>query len=191
MRRPGTRFVCLAALVMLLTGVGSGSAAAAGTKKLVEGTVYDTTCATACAPECPPPPHCGPITVGKASAAIVCPLRERRIIACPLARTDRAIVCVQAEGCPTSGYPVYSGEGGVVKVRKRGSATVLASLPVVEGHFKIRLGAGEYVLHPYLPEEPCWSGAPWRVRVTTNTQGPIPVSLNVADNCVAHPGAAK
>ena len=30
-------------------------------------------------------------------------------------------------------YPVYSGEGAVVKVRRRGSATVLATLPVVEG----------------------------------------------------------
>ncbi|HEY5333291.1 MAG TPA: hypothetical protein VIJ21_07045, partial [Solirubrobacterales bacterium] len=123
-------------------------------------------------------------------AAIVCPLRERRIIACPLAMTASAIVCVQAEGCPTSGYPVYSGEGATIKVRRRGSATVLATLPVVEGHFKIRLGPGEYVLHPSLPEEPCWSGEPWQVKVTARTQGPIPVSLNVSDSCVAHPGAA-
>jgi hypothetical protein len=189
MRGLGTRFVCLAALAMLLAGLGSGSAAAAGTKKLVEGTVYDTTCATACAPECPPPPHCGPITA-KSSAAIVCPLREKRIIACPLARADSVIVCVQAEGCPTPGYPVYSGEGATIKVRKRGSATVLTTLSVVEGHFKIRLGAGEYVLHPYLPEEPCWSGEPWQVKVTARTQGPIPVSLNVKNGCVAHPDAA-
>ena len=70
---------------------------------------------------------------------------------------------------PRRAYPVYSGEGAIVNVRKRGSATVLATLPVVEGHFKIRLGAGEYVLHPYLPEEPCWSGVPVTVKVTART----------------------
>ena len=53
----------------------------------------------------------------------------------------------------------------MVNVRKRGSATVLATLPVVEGHFKIRLGPGEYVLHPYLPEPQCWSGDRGRVKV--------------------------
>jgi hypothetical protein len=189
MRRPGTRFVCLAALVMLLIGLGSGSAVAAGTKKLVEGTVYDTTCAAACAPECPPPPHCGPITAGKASAAIVCPLRELRIIACPLAKTDSAIVCVQAEGCPTSGYPVYSGEGATIKVRKRGSATVLATLPVVEGHFKIRLGPGEYMMRPYLPEPQCWSGAVMALSLTPRLKGPVPAKLYVSNSCVAHPDA--
>jgi hypothetical protein len=173
----------------LLAGLGSGSAAAAGTKKLVEGTVYDTTCATACTPECPPPPHCGPITVGKASAAIICPLRERRIIACPLAKADSVIVCVQAEGCPTSGYPVYSGEVGVVKVRKRGSATVLAVVPIVEGHFKISLGAGQYMMRPFLPEPQCWSGAVMAVSVTPKLEGPVPASLQVSNSCVAHSDA--
>jgi hypothetical protein len=185
MRRLVTGLVCLMALLTLIAGLGSGSAAA-GNRKLVEGTVYDTTCATACIPECPPPPHCGPITA-QSSAAIVCPLRERRIIACPLAKVDSAIVCVRAEGCPTSGYPVYSGDGAVIKVRRRGSAMVLATLPVVEGHFKIRLGPGEYVLHPYLPEEPCWSGESERVKVTARTQGPIPASVEVGNSCVAHP----
>jgi hypothetical protein len=189
MRRIGIRLYCLVVLLTLLAGLGSGSASAAGTKKLVEGTVYDTTCAATCVPECPPPPHCGPITA-QSDRAIVCPLRERRIIACPLAKADSAIVCVQAEGCPTSGYPLYSGEGAVVKVRKRGSATVLATLSVVEGHFKIRLGPGEYVLHPYLPEEGCWSGDPERVTVGARTKGPIPVSVDVSNSCVAHPDAA-
>jgi hypothetical protein len=191
MRRLGAGLVCLTALLTLMAGLGSGSAAAAGNRKLVKGTVYDTTCAASCTLECPPPPHCGPITADRASAAIVCPLRERRIVACPLATTDAKVVCVRAEGCPTSAYPIYSGAGAVVKVRKRGSAAVLAVLPVVEGHFKIRLGPGEYVLHPYLPEEPCWSGEPWRVKVMPRYQGPVPVGLNVKNSCVAHPDAAK
>jgi hypothetical protein len=175
------------ALLTLLAGLGSGSAAAAGNRKLVEGTVYDTTCATSCVPECPPPPHCGPITA-QSSPDFICPLREKRIIACPLAEADSAIVCVQAEGCPpTGGYPLYSGEGGVVKVRWRGSATVLATVPIVAGHFKISLGVGEYVLHPYLPEPQCWSGLIERVKVTAKTAGPIPASIEVTNACVAHP----
>jgi hypothetical protein len=177
------------ALLTLLAGLGSGSAAAAGNRKLVEGTVYDTTCATTCVPECPPPPHCGPITEGS-RAAIVCPLREKRIIACPLAKTDTAIVCVQAEGCPPpGGYPAYSGEGGVVKVRKRGSATVLATVPIVEGHFKISLGPGKYMMRPFLGEPECWSGDVMAVWVSLKLEGPVPASLHVSDNCVAHPDA--
>jgi hypothetical protein len=181
----GTQLVCLVALLVVLVGLGSGSAAAAGNRKLVEGTVYDTTCATACAPECPPPPHCGPITAQRASAAIVCPLSKAAIF-CPLETTRRAVVCVLAEGCPTSGFPVYSGEGAMVKVRRRGSATVLATLAVTEGHFQIRLGPGQYVLHPYLAEELCWSGDPERVKVTAKTQGPIPASIDISDRCVVH-----
>ena len=171
----------LAVLVAVVAGLGAGSAAAGGTKKLVEGTVYDTTCATSCTPECPPPPHCGPIT---AKAKIVCAQR-RRMIACPLAR--RTVVCVQAP-CPGP-LPgsVYSGEGATVNVRKRGSATVLTTLPIVEGHFEVRLGPGEYVLHPRLSEEPCLVGVPLNVRVTARTQGPIPVSLTVGNTCVAKP----
>jgi hypothetical protein len=177
MRRLGTALACALALIGLLAGLGSGTAAAAGHKKLVEGTVYDTTCATTCEPTCPPPPHCGPITA-EARADVVC-AQDRRIIACPLSRAASAAFA----------YPVYSGEGAVINVRKRGSATVLAQLPVVEGHFKIRLGPGEYVLHPYLPEESCWSGEAERVAVTAKTQGPIPASLEVSDSCVAHPDA--
>jgi hypothetical protein len=174
-------------LLALLAGLGSGSAAAAGHKKLVEGTVYDTTCSTVtCGVECPPPPHCGPITADRGSAAIVCPLRERRIIACPLA-TSSKVVCVEPAICPNPAYPVYSGEGATITVRKRGSATVLATLPVIEGHFRIRLGLGEYVLHPYLPEPQCWSGVPIPLTVPARWKGPIPVSVSVANACVAHP----
>jgi hypothetical protein len=161
-------------VVLLVLVVGAASASAAGHRKLVDGTVYDTTCVTACEPECPPPPHCGPITA-QSRADLVCAQRQR-VIVCPLETTATA-----------STYPVYSGEGAVVNVRKRGSATVLAQLPVVEGHFKIRLGPGEYVLHPYLPEEQCWSGEPERVKVTARMRGPIPSSLEVSDSCVAHP----
>jgi hypothetical protein len=179
------------AVLVAVAGLVAGSAAAGGTKKLVEGTVYDTTCATSCTPECPPPPHCGPITQS-ANAAVICAQRPRRakpLIVCPLYR--RSVVCVQAP-CPgTTTYPVYSGEGAVVKVRKRGSATVVATLPVVEGHFKIALGSGQWVFHPYLPEEPCWSGRPWRVKVWPKVQGPIPLQLLVSNSCVAHPDVTK
>lgn len=160
-------------ILVIASGLGPGSAGAAGHRKLVEGTLYDTTCVTVCEPECPPPPHCGPITAdSRAGADIVC---AQRVIACPLAKTAAA-----------SAYPVYADEGAVVNVRRRGSATVLAQPQVVEGHFKIRLGPGEYVLHPYLPEAQCWTGEAERVKVTARTQGPIPASLTVSDSCVAN-----
>jgi hypothetical protein len=166
----------LMVLVAVMAGLVAGSASAAGQKKLVEGTVYDTTCASACTPECPPPPHCGPITQDK-RAAVICAQRAAGLIVCPLYRSGVSI------------YPVYSGEGATVKVRKRGSATVIATLPVVEGHFKIALGNGQWVFHPYLPEEPCWSGKPWQVKVFPKEQGPIPLQLLVSNSCVAHPDA--
>jgi hypothetical protein len=177
------------ALLTLLAGLGSGSAAAAGNRKLVEGTVYDTTCATACVPGCPPPPHCGPITT-RMLEAVVCAQPQRAIV-CPLsdsapgAATPR--ICLQGSPCGGITYPVYSGEGAVVNVRKRGSSSVLATLPVLEGHFQIRLAPGEYVLHPYLPEAQCWSGLVERVKVTPKTAGPIPASIEVTNACVAHP----
>src|ERR1700742_4595309 len=170
-------------LVVALAALGSGAAAATGNKKIVEGTVYDVTCATGCLPECPPPPHCGPITAG-AKTGIVCPMSDR-MIACPLSRAS-VIVCVQAEGCPgTTGPPVWSGKGGVVTVRKRGSAKVLAKLPITYGHFSAPLGAGEYVLRPYLPEPKCWSGEPARITVDVGTRGPVSASLDVRNNCAA------
>ena len=162
----------------------AASATAAGSKKLVEGTLYDTTCATSCTPGCPPIP-CGPVTQAD-RGAVICAQRK---IVCPLAK--RTIVCVQAP-CPGPGvYPVYSGEGATVNVRRRGSATVLSAAPIVEGHFEVRLGPGEYVLHPRLPEEPCLVGVPATVTVAARTQGPIPVSLTVGNTCIAHPAATK
>jgi hypothetical protein len=190
--RNGVRTLGALALVALVVAFVTGSAAAAGNKKLVEGTVFDTTCAgVACGVECPPPPHCGPIMADGTNSAIVCPLQERRMIACPLSRAS-VIVCVQAEGCPgTSDPPVWSGESGVVAVRKRGSATALAKLPVVEGHFSTRLAPGEYVLRPYLPEPQCWSGEPTRLSVTARAKGPLAAAVSVRNSCVAHPDAAK
>jgi hypothetical protein len=177
----------LMVLVSLMAGLVAGSAAAAGPKKLVEGTVYDTTCTSVCAPECPPPPHCGPITQEQATK-VVCAQRAARLIVCPLYKT---VVCVQAP-CPgPTPYPVYSGEGAVVKVRKRGSTTVLATLPVVEGHFKIRLAPGYYELRPFLPEPECWSGTKHEVLVTPKATSPVSSELWVANSCVAHPDAAK
>jgi hypothetical protein len=177
----------LVALLAVVVGFGAASASAAN-EKLVEGTVYDTSCAAACLPECPPPPHCGPVTQS-AKGKVVCARRAKAMIVCPLYRT---VVCVKAT-CPGPGaYPVYSGEGAVVKVRRRGSATVLATLPVVEGRFQIRLTPGEYVFRPFLGEEPCWSGARVRLKVTPKLHSPVPVpvAIDVSNRCVAHPGAA-
>lgn len=183
MRRLATA-LGLVVLVALAAGLVAGSATGAGSKKLVEGTVYDTTCATSCAPECPPIP-CGPVTQA-ASGSYVC---AQRLIVCPLAK--RAVVCVKAP-CPgTTPYPVYSGEGGVVKVRKRGSTTVLATVPIVEGHFKIELAFGEYMLRPFLPEPECWSGDKTAVWVSRQFKGPLPSFLHVSNSCVAHPDTAK
>jgi hypothetical protein len=168
--------VCLAALAIALAGLGSGTAAA-GNKKLVEGTVYDTTCVTVCRPECPPPPHCGPITQeGKrnvicAQASIVCPLYDA---------PDR--ICLPSSNC--GGSPVYTGAGSLVNIRKRGSATVIARLPIVEGHFKIRLGPGEYVFHPYMAEEQCWSAEPVTAGIALRSRSPVAVTLNATDGCV-------
>jgi len=184
------RFVTLAGLAVLVVAVAglvAGLAAAAGSKKVVEWTVYDTIYASSCVPECPPPPHCGPITQEQ-TAKVICAQRAARLIICPLyAGSPR--ICLPSSNC--GGYPVYTGEGAIVKVRKRGSVTVLATLPVVEGHFQIRLGAGEYVFHPYLGEEPCWGGEPVLQTVTGRLRSPVPVSLDVGNSCVAHPGTAK
>lgn len=194
----GVRILGALALVALVAMFVAGSAAAAGNKKLVEGTLYDTTCGTFCEPACPPPPHCGPITAGGTNSAIVCPLRERRIIACPLVGSTSAGVspqsCVPDTPCGEDGtFPVYSGEGATINIRKRGSATVLATLPVVEGRFKIRLSPGAYVLRPYLPEPQCWSsiGTTFPLEVSARWKGPITVPISVVDGCVARPGAAK
>ena len=188
MRRFGTA-VGLMVLVAAVAGLVAGSATAGGNKKLVEGTVYDTTCleASTCEPPCPPPPHCGPVPASKTSARVICAQRQRMIV-CPLyAGSPR--ICLPSSNC--GAYPVYTGEGAIVKVRKRGSATVLATLPVVEGHFKIRLGAGEYVFHPHLGEEPCWTGEPVMQTVTPRLRSPVPVTLDVGNSCVAHPGTTK
>jgi hypothetical protein len=179
------RVLGMAVLVGLIALLVTGSAAAAGGQKTVEGTVYDTTCSgVACGFECPPPPHCGPITA-EGKAGVVCPMAER-MIACPLSRAT-AIVCVQAEGCPGTTYPIWSGEGGVVKVRKRGSTAVLATVPIVEGHFKANLAPGYYEMRPFLPEPECWSGTKLDFLVSAKLKGPVPASLWVANKCVAHP----
>lgn len=173
------RLVCVAVLAIALAGLGTGTAAA-GNKKLVEGTVYDATCVTVCRPECPPPPHCGPVPVTKSRSDVIC---ARAAIVCPLYRVAPRI-CLPSSNC--GGYPTYSGEGSLVNVRKLGSATVIARLPIVEGHFKIRLAPGQYIFHPYMAEERCWSAEPWRVEVTPRQQGPIATSLGATNNCVVH-----
>jgi hypothetical protein len=172
--------VVLVASVALAAGLGSGSAAAAGSKKLVEGTVYDATCVAVCQPECPPPPHCGPVPATQSRSAAIC---ARAAIVCPLYRAT-ADICLPSSNC--AGYPVYTGEGSLINVRRMGSATVIARLPVVEGHFTIRLAPGQYIFHPYMAEEQCWSAEPWRVQVTARDHSPIPTTLGATNNCVVH-----
>jgi len=171
--------ICLAVLAIALAGLGSGTAAA-GNKKLVEGTVYDTTCVAVCMPECPPPPHCGPVPVTKGKRNVIC---AQASIVCPLYRAAPRI-CLPSSNC--GGFPIYSGEGSLVNVRKRGSATVIARLPIVEGHFKIRLASGEYVFHPYMAEEQCYSAETVMARVTARLSSPVPVTLNATNSCVVH-----
>ncbi len=191
----GARILGAMALVALVAMFVAGSATAAGNRKLVEGTVYDSTCSeVACGVECPPPPHCGPITA-EAKTGVACPLAER-MIACPLGGSTSSgassQACVSGTPCGEDGTdPIYSGEGVTINIRKRGSATVLATLPVVEGHFEIRLAPGEYVFHPYVPEPQCWSSLPpvLPLTVTARWKGPIPAPIFVADICVAHPDA--
>lgn len=179
MRRVSVALVGLMALVALVPG----GASAAQNKKLVEGTVYDATCVTVCAPECPPPPHCGPITQAGRSD-VIC---AQATIVCPLHASPR--ICLPSSNC--GGYPIYSGEGSLVNVRRQGSATVLARLPIVDGHFKIRLGPGQYVFHPYMAEEQCWSAEPTTVRVGARLRGPVPATIDARNGCVVHTDAAK
>jgi hypothetical protein len=159
-------------LVIAFACLGSGTAVA-GNKKLVEGTVYDTTCVAVCMPECPPTPHCGPIPAPRSRSAAIC---AQAAIVCPLYRI-------------APGGSIYTGEGSLINVRKQGSATVLARLPILEGHFKIRLAPGQYIFHPYMAEEQCWSAEPWRVEVTPREQSPIATSLGTMNNCVVHADA--
>jgi hypothetical protein len=162
------RSVAFAALLALFAGLGSGTAVA-GSKKLVEGSVYDTTCVTVCTPPCPPP--CGgPIPAPQSRSDAIC---AQAAIVCPLDRVG-----------PTS--RLYLGEGSVVNVRKRGSTTVTARLPIVEGHFKIRLEPGEYVFHPYLAEEQCWSAEPTSAKVTAKSKSPVAVTMSATNRCVVH-----
>jgi hypothetical protein len=167
-----SKVVAFGVLVVLFAGLGSGTAVA-GNKKLVEGTVYDTTCIAVCQPECPPPPHCGPIPVTNGKRNVIC---AQAAIVCPLYRI-------------APGASIYAGEGSLINVRKLGSAAVVARLPIVEGHFKIRLAPGQYIFHPYMAEEQCWSAEPWRVKVTPREQGPIATSLGATNNCIVHAGA--
>ncbi len=107
----------------------------------------------------------------------------QRLIACPLyAGAPRT--CLPSSNC--GGNPIYSGEGSLVNVRRRGSATVIARLPIVEGHFKLLLPPGEYVFHPYMAEEQCWSAAPVTTKIAPRLQGPVPVTLDANNRCVVH-----
>jgi hypothetical protein len=190
MRRAAVLTVLVIGALTLFAGLGSGTAAA-GAKKLVEGTVYNTSCGAACTP-CPPP--CGPVPTPQSRSDIVCAQQQKRIV-CPLTQADRRAVapdfCIQGQPCGVD-YPVYSGEGAQVTIRKKGTTSILATLAVIEGHFKIRLAPGEYVIRPYLPpEEKCLSGVPTSVRVEPKMKSPVPASIDLGNVCVVHPDAAR
>jgi hypothetical protein len=180
MRRLGFASVTLMALAVFFVGLGSGPASAVGTKKLVEGTVFDATCATVCVPPCPPP--CGPVPMPapKSRSKVICAQAQ---IVCPLYDASPRI-CLPSSNC--GGFPVYTGEGSLLNVRKRGSSAVIARLPIVEGHFKIRLAPGEYVFHPYMAEEQCWSAEPVSIRIFRSLKSPVPVTLFASNRCVVH-----
>jgi hypothetical protein len=178
------------ALTALVVAFVTGSAAAAGNRKLVEGTLYDATCTGAvCGGECPPP--CGPIVQRGSRDDVICAQAQKRIV-CPLATTNRAQrvfkICSLARSaeCGTE-HPVYMGEGAVVTVRSQRTGRTIGPLPVVEGHFKVRLGPGYWVIRPYIPPEPkCWTG-PQTIEVTANMKSPVPAVVDITDTCVAHP----
>jgi hypothetical protein len=179
------RSVVTGGLVALVVALVVGSAAAAPGKKVVEGTVYDTTCGgTVCG--CPTPPCGGPVTQGRSD--LICAEPQRRIV-CPLAKAAPDF-CIQDQPCGTV-YPVYEGEGAYVQVRRRGSAKVIATAPVVAGHFRLTLGFGEYVMRTFLPEPQCWQGTKQGVLVSRRLNGPAPAILYVDDACVAHPDLAR
>ncbi|HVX33647.1 MAG TPA: hypothetical protein VHA80_10965 [Solirubrobacterales bacterium] len=180
MKRSG--LLGLVAVLALAVGIGSGSASAAGGKKLVEGTVFDETCAAVC---CPPPcgPVPGPVPAPQSRSDVICAQAQ---IVCPLHGASPRI-CLPSSNC--GGFPIYTGEGSLVNVRRRGSATVLARLPIVEGRFRIRLAPGEYVFHPYMAEEQCWSAEPVIAKVTAKLKSPVPVTLDATDRCVVHADA--
>jgi hypothetical protein len=118
--------------------------------------------------------------VTKSRSDVIC---AQASIVCPLYRAAPDI-CLPSSNC--GGFPVYSDEGSLVNVRKRGSTTVLARLPIVEGHFKTRLGPGQYVFHPYMAEEQCWSAEPVTAAVTSRLKSPVPVTLDATNRCVVH-----
>jgi hypothetical protein len=164
-------------IVGLVTVFAAGSATAAGPKKVVEGTVYDTTClGTTCG--CPTPPCGGPVTQGRPD--LICAEPQRKIV-CPLAKVAPDF-CIQGQPCGTV-YPVYEGEGAYVKIRKQGFSNVIATVPVVDGHFKVALGFGEYVMRPLSAEPQCWLGTKQAVLVSRGLHGPAPASLYVNSSC--------
>jgi hypothetical protein len=182
MRRAATALICVTAIAVVFAGLGSGTATA-GNKKLVEGIVLDGTCGVSCLPPCPPP--CGPIPAPQSRGDVIC---ARASIVCPLTQKQRTVApdfCIQGEPCGVVD-PIYSGEGSLVNVRKRGSTEVIARLPIVEGHFKIRLAPGNYVFHPYMAEEQCWSAEPATTKVAADLRGAVTVRIYAHNSCAIH-----
>jgi hypothetical protein len=147
------------AVALLLVCAGTADASSSG----IRGIVLDATCGTGCEVPCPPPPSC----------------RADRICLNPGA----AIICPQSR---IAAFPPYTGENATVIVRRRGSATVLARLTPHEGRFSLRLDPGRYIVRAYVNEE-CWSGDRSSATVTPGHYSLL--TLEVRDNCIAHPDA--
>ncbi len=166
--------------VVLAAFVCASGAQAAQPSSGVRGTVLDTSCASGCEAECPPPPVCrGPHAC------------TQRVIACPLSRSQlqsESLVCTQA-GCPGPPivrYPLYEGAAATVMVRRAGAAQPLMRVPVNGGHFNARLAPGRYVIHATVGE-PCWTGTRETIRVEAGRF--VAATLEVNDGCVVHPDA--
>jgi len=136
---------------------------------------------------------CGPITQAQTTKAVC----AQRLIVCPLYGVPTRVwaprqVCLPETPCGEDGTdPRLLRRRGDDQYPQARSASVLATLPVVEGHFNTRLGPGEYVLHPHFSEPQCWSGIPAPLKVSARSQGPIAVRSRAANSCVARPDAAK
>jgi hypothetical protein len=84
-------------------------------------------------------------------------------------------------------YPPYEGTDATITVRRAGSATVMRTVVPQAGQFSIPLGPGRYALSGHVAQ-PCWVGE--KQVVTVERGKTATVSLDVRDNCVAHPDTA-
>jgi hypothetical protein len=166
MRRLGLGLMLMVALALPASAVAAGHSG-------ISGSLYDTTCGSGCEPPCPPPCHL---------TAVIC--AQPRIV-CPQATAEPAI-CLPG-GCGVQ-YPLYEGTDATITVRRAGSRDVMRTVAPHEGHFFIRLGPGRYALRGHVAQ-PCWVGE--KAILTVERDQTTVAALDVRDNCVVHPDAAK